>query len=170
MARVMGFDPGNLPRPELWLPYAFTSPEDAAEAGSGVACEGSMVRRGRFASPLATPILPRAFTAAFQRDSSTARTRGVMGMTRRAAEVLPCVTSNAPFRPVQEPPYLRGCLHLITCRCPANTPRPSVDNRSGMRRCDECRHTVFRISRGAFAKRVVHLRLAEQVGRELVGT
>jgi hypothetical protein len=25
---------GNLPRPEPWLPYVFTSPQDAAEAGS----------------------------------------------------------------------------------------------------------------------------------------
>lgn len=33
LARVMGFDPGNLPRPALWLPYVFTSPEEAAEAG-----------------------------------------------------------------------------------------------------------------------------------------
>jgi len=24
---------GNLPRPELWLPYVFTSPKEAAEAG-----------------------------------------------------------------------------------------------------------------------------------------
>jgi len=29
----MGFDPGNLPRPEPWLPYVFTSVEEAAEAG-----------------------------------------------------------------------------------------------------------------------------------------
>jgi hypothetical protein len=35
LARFMGFDPGNLPRPELWLPYVFTSPEEAAEAGIG---------------------------------------------------------------------------------------------------------------------------------------
>ena len=33
LARFMGFDPGNLPRPDLWLPYVFTSPEEAAEAG-----------------------------------------------------------------------------------------------------------------------------------------
>jgi hypothetical protein len=25
---------GNLPRPKLWLPYVFTSPEEAAEAGT----------------------------------------------------------------------------------------------------------------------------------------
>jgi hypothetical protein len=24
---------GNLPRPDLWLPYVFTSPEEAAQAG-----------------------------------------------------------------------------------------------------------------------------------------
>jgi hypothetical protein len=24
---------GNLPRPELWLPYVFNSPQEAAEAG-----------------------------------------------------------------------------------------------------------------------------------------
>ena len=24
---------GNLPRPDLWLPYVFASPEEAAEAG-----------------------------------------------------------------------------------------------------------------------------------------
>lgn len=28
LARVMGFDPGNLPRPESWLPYVFTSIDD----------------------------------------------------------------------------------------------------------------------------------------------
>ncbi len=33
LAQVMGFDPGNLPRPEPWLPYVFTSPEEAAETG-----------------------------------------------------------------------------------------------------------------------------------------
>jgi hypothetical protein len=33
LARFMGFDPGNLPRPEPWLPYVFTSPEEAAAAG-----------------------------------------------------------------------------------------------------------------------------------------
>jgi hypothetical protein len=31
---------GNLPRPESWLPYVFTSPEEAAEAG---VCELSSV-------------------------------------------------------------------------------------------------------------------------------
>jgi len=31
LARFMGFDPGNLPRPESWLPHVFTSPEEAAE-------------------------------------------------------------------------------------------------------------------------------------------
>jgi hypothetical protein len=25
----MGFDLGNLPRPEPWLPYVFTDPDDA---------------------------------------------------------------------------------------------------------------------------------------------
>lgn len=33
LGRVMGFDPGNLPRPEPWLPYVFTSPRQAAEFG-----------------------------------------------------------------------------------------------------------------------------------------
>ncbi len=28
LTRVMGFDPGNLPRPESWLPYVFTSIDD----------------------------------------------------------------------------------------------------------------------------------------------
>ena len=33
LTRFMGFDPGNLPRPDMWLPYVFTSPADAIPAG-----------------------------------------------------------------------------------------------------------------------------------------
>lgn len=33
LARTTGFDWGNLPRPERWLPHVFTSPEEAAAAG-----------------------------------------------------------------------------------------------------------------------------------------
>jgi len=33
LARTTGLDWGNLPRPEPWLPYVFTSPEEAAESG-----------------------------------------------------------------------------------------------------------------------------------------
>ena len=33
LARTTRFDWGNLPRPEPWLPYVFTSPEEAAAAG-----------------------------------------------------------------------------------------------------------------------------------------
>jgi hypothetical protein len=39
------------------------------------------------------------FPVASHRDSRTARTRGVMGITRRADAVLPRATSNAPLRP-----------------------------------------------------------------------
>lgn len=31
LSRFMGFDPGNLPRPEPWLPYVFTSLEEAGD-------------------------------------------------------------------------------------------------------------------------------------------
>jgi hypothetical protein len=30
LARLMGFDPGNLPRPEPWLPHVSTSPHEAS--------------------------------------------------------------------------------------------------------------------------------------------
>ena len=42
------------------------------------------------------------FPAPIQRASRTALTRGVIGTTRRAAAVFPCVTSIAPFRPLSQ--------------------------------------------------------------------
>jgi hypothetical protein len=42
------------------------------------------------------------FLAEFQRDSRTSRTRGVIGITRRAAAVLPRVINSAPSRPLTQ--------------------------------------------------------------------
>jgi len=48
------------------------------------------------------------FPARSQRLSRVARTLGVIGSTRRAAAVLPCVTSSAPYRPLS---------HVIDSHC-----------------------------------------------------
>ena len=42
------------------------------------------------------------FCACSQRVSRTNRTRGVIGITRRAAMVLPAVTSSVPFLPLSQ--------------------------------------------------------------------
>ena len=48
---------------------------------------------------LARPILQLGRPATRQRSSRVVRTRGVIGSTRLAEAVLPCVTSSEPLRP-----------------------------------------------------------------------
>ena len=61
---------------------------------------------------LTTPTPCCSFPAARHRDSRTARTPGVMGITRRTEAVLPRVISNTPLRPFTQgssvPCGLRG--------------------------------------------------------------
>ena len=67
------------------------------------------------------------FPAASQRDPSTARTRGVIGITLRAAAVLPCVTSIAPLRPLSHVTFSQHKRKHSSGRVPVSASTVAID-------------------------------------------
>jgi hypothetical protein len=64
--------------------------------------------------------------AAIHRVSSIARTRGVIGSTRRAQAVFPCLTSRAPFRPLSHVTYSQRIRKHSSGRIPVSAKTEAI--------------------------------------------
>jgi len=81
----------------------------------------------------------RGFPAASQPDSRTERTRGVMGIARRADAVLPRVTSNTPLRPLTQVTLSQQSRNHSSGRVPMSANIEAIEARGSVTGCKICR-------------------------------